>query len=225
MPGLENRLCLVAVSEHLPELAAVLGRYGFDCQVAADSEEARRQITAYPPDLVVVAVNGHLPPGTRELVQSLKGEKPLPVVALVTLDSLSCLSDALEAVDDFAIQPCGGEEVALRIKRLLPGKNENRDLSRYGNLTIDTARCEVTVNNRLVDLTYREYELLRFLAANQGRVFSREALLDRVWGYDYYGGDRTVDVHIRRLRSKIEDVDQTFIETVRNIGYRFRYAG
>ncbi len=224
MPALENRLCLVAVSEHLPELPAGLGRYGFDCQVAADAEEARRQITVHPPDLVVMAVNGHLPPGARELLQSLKGEKPLPVVALVTPESLSCLNGDLKAVDDFAIQPCGVEEVALRIKRLFREKNENRDLSRYGNLTIDTARCEVTVNNRPVDLTFREYELLRFLAANRGRVFSREALLDRVWGYDYYGGDRTVDVHIRRLRSKIEDVDQTFIETVRNIGYRFRHV-
>ena len=71
-------------------------------------------------------------------------------------------------------------------------------------------------------LTFKEYELLKFLARTSGRVFTREALLNRVWGYDYYGGDRTVDVHIRRLRSKIEDSSHTFIETVRNIGYRFR---
>jgi two-component system alkaline phosphatase synthesis response regulator PhoP len=72
-----------------------------------------------------------------------------------------------------------------------------------------------------VDLTYKEYELLRFLATNAGRVFTREALLNKVWGYDFYGGARTVDVHIRRLRSKIEERD-TFIDTVRNVGYRFR---
>jgi two-component system alkaline phosphatase synthesis response regulator PhoP len=77
----------------------------------------------------------------------------------------------------------------------------------------------------VVEFTFREYELLRFLAANEGRVFTRDTLLDRVWGYDYYGGDRTVDVHIRRLRSKIEDAGHTFIETVRNIGYRFRSSG
>jgi DNA-binding response OmpR family regulator len=87
---------------------------------------------------------------------------------------------------------------------------------------IDLARCEVTLEGRIVELTFKEYELLKLLAANSGRVYSREVLLDQVWGYDYYGGDRTVDVHVRRLRSKIEDSTHTFIETVRNIGYRFK---
>jgi DNA-binding response OmpR family regulator len=73
-----------------------------------------------------------------------------------------------------------------------------------------------------VTLTFKEFELLRFLASNMGRVFTREALLNEVWGYEYYGGDRTVDVHIRRLRSKLEDPAHTFIETVRNIGYKFK---
>jgi DNA-binding response OmpR family regulator len=83
----------------------------------------------------------------------------------------------------------------------------------------------VTVNGALVELTFKEYELLKLLAANRGRVFTREALLDKLWGYDYFGGDRTVDVHIRRLRSKIEDAEHTYIETVRNIGYRFKKNG
>ena len=91
-----------------------------------------------------------------------------------------------------------------------------------GGLIIDLARCEVTVSGVTVELTFKEYELLKFLASNKGRVFTREALLNKVWGYDYYGGDRTVDVHIRRLRSKIEVSDYSFIETVRNIGYRFK---
>jgi ATP phosphoribosyltransferase regulatory subunit len=77
------------------------------------------------------------------------------------------------------------------------------------------------VGGRSVELTYREYELLRFLAQNPDRVFTREMLLNRVWGYDFYGGARTVDVHVRRLRSKIEEAGRTYIETVRNVGYRF----
>jgi two-component system alkaline phosphatase synthesis response regulator PhoP len=80
----------------------------------------------------------------------------------------------------------------------------------------------VTVEWRIVELTFKEYELLKLLASNKGRVYTREILLDKIWGYDYYGGDRTVDVHIRRLRSKIEDSNHNFIETVRNIGYRFK---
>jgi len=87
---------------------------------------------------------------------------------------------------------------------------------------INRAKCEVTLAGRVLMLTFMEYELLKFLASNKGRVFTREVLLNKVWGYDYYGGDRTVDVHIRRLRSKIEDLTHTFIETVRNIGYKFR---
>lgn len=87
---------------------------------------------------------------------------------------------------------------------------------------IDPAQCEVTLEGEVVELTFKEYELLRFLASNRGRVFTREALLNWVWGYDYYGGERTVDVHVRRLRSKIEDSKHVFIETVRNIGYRFK---
>jgi DNA-binding response OmpR family regulator len=72
-----------------------------------------------------------------------------------------------------------------------------------------------------VDLTYKEFELLKFLATQPGKVFTREALLDKVWGYDFYGGTRTVDVHIRRLRSKLEAGDQVYIETVRHVGYKF----
>ena len=104
-------------------------------------------------------------------------------------------------------------------------QTEPAELVTHGELVIDTARCEVTMAGRPVVLTFREYELINFLADNAGRVFSRDALLDRVWGSDYLGGDRTVDVHIRRLRSKLEGSGQTFIETVRNLGYRFHRNG
>jgi two-component system alkaline phosphatase synthesis response regulator PhoP len=99
---------------------------------------------------------------------------------------------------------------------------ETGEIIRRGDLSIDVEMCEVSLGGNLVELTFKEYELLKFLATYPGRVHSRDVLLDRVWGYDYYGGDRTVDVHIRRLRSKIEDHNHTFIDTVRNVGYRFR---
>ena len=79
----------------------------------------------------------------------------------------------------------------------------------------------VSIGNKKIDLTYTEFELLKFLCSNPGTVFTREVLLSKVWGYEYYGGTRTVDVHIRRLRSKIEGKNQVFIDTVRNIGYKF----
>lgn len=105
------------------------------------------------------------------------------------------------------------------LKKVVPADSEN--LIKTGDLVIDVNKYEVLLNGNKVGLTFKEYELLKFLSSNRGRVYSRDQLLDKIWGYDYYGGTRTVDVHIRRLRSKIEDKKHVFIETVRNIGYKF----
>jgi two-component system alkaline phosphatase synthesis response regulator PhoP len=93
---------------------------------------------------------------------------------------------------------------------------------RMGDLSIDLERYEVTVAGRRVSLTYKEFQLLVLLASNPGRVYTRDALLSQIWGYDYLGGTRTVDVHIRRLRSKIEAPGRSFVETIWNVGYRFK---
>ena len=93
---------------------------------------------------------------------------------------------------------------------------------RVGELVINPTTYEVSLRGRRLNLRFREYELLRLLAANPGRVYTRTALLRQIWGFDYFGGTRTVDVHIRRLRNKIEDADNSFIETIWNVGYRFK---
>ena len=114
-------------------------------------------------------------------------------------------------------------EIFLRIVNGI-GKSgrENKSLIIVGPLTITQESYEVTLDGEKIDLTFKEYELLKYLASKPGRVFSRESLLHSVWEYDYYGGTRTVDVHIRRLRSKINDIRYNFIETVWNVGYRFK---
>jgi two-component system alkaline phosphatase synthesis response regulator PhoP len=157
-----------------------------------------------------------------ELTVNLKKQKKMPVIALVVAEDLLRLDD-YDEIDDFIIYPCDNTELLLRIKRLLrqTGEADDEEKIQRNGLTIDLVTCEVTVDGRKADLTYKEYELLKLMASSPGRVFTREALLDKIWGYDYYGGDRTVDVHMRRLRSKIEDANHTYIETVRNIGYRF----
>jgi DNA-binding response OmpR family regulator len=99
-------------------------------------------------------------------------------------------------------------------------QGEHTDLLAFGPLSINLATYQVHVDGGLIDLTYMEYELLRFLASHRGRVFTRQALLSRVWGYDYYGGTRTVDVHVRRLRAKLGE-HHNLIQTVRNVGYKF----
>ncbi|MDP6666046.1 MAG: response regulator transcription factor [Dehalococcoidia bacterium] len=147
----------------------------------------------------------------------------VPVVVILPVVSLEGISAAREEIE-VCFLPCTPEEVSLRLN-LAMSRNAPSDAPNtivHGELAIDCDRYEVTLRNRKVDLTYKEYELLKYLASNPGRVFSREALLRSVWEYDYFGGTRTVDVHIRRLRSKIDDVTHHFIETQWNVGYRFR---
>jgi DNA-binding response OmpR family regulator len=126
------------------------------------------------------------------------------------------------AADDFVLLPALPEELVARVRMAVKRRTpEASDVIRAGELVMDLANYRVSVGGRVVELTYKEYELLRFLMQNPEKVLTREALLKRVWGYDYFGGSRTVDVHIRRLRSKLEDRGHTFIETIRNVGYRF----
>ena len=123
-------------------------------------------------------------------------------------------------VADFLIGPPDPVELRLRLSRLT--REEPADeVIRFKDLEVNTATYQATVIDRPVDLTYMEYELLRFFIENQGRVWSREQLLSRVWGYDYFGGARTVDVHVRRLRSKLGEERASWITTVRSVGYRF----
>ncbi len=147
----------------------------------------------------------------------------LPTVALLTDPAIPAIDFQAGHVE-FSFPPASCEEVLNRIDLVLARARgpEPRNVIRHGELVIDQDRYEVALSGRKVDLTYKEYELLKYIAARPGRVFSREALLRAVWDYDYFGGTRTVDVHVRRLRSKINDVRYQFIETVWNVGYRFR---
>ena len=149
----------------------------------------------------------------------------IPVVVILPLMSLDGITTSRAEIE-VCFQPCTPEEVSLRL-RIAISRNAPLEASNTitrGDLVIDCDRYEVTLKGFKVDLTYKEYELLKYLASNPGRVFTRESLLRSVWEYDYFGGTRTVDVHIRRLRSKIDDVSNHFIETQWNVGYRFRPA-
>ena len=142
------------------------------------------------------------------------------ILPLISLDGITASREEIEV----CFLPCNPEEVRLRLKLAMSRHTpvEGPNTITHGDLVIDCDRYEVTLRSRKLDLTYKEYELLKYLASNPGRVFSRESLLRSVWEYDYFGGTRTVDVHIRRLRSKIDDVTYHFIETQWNVGYRFR---
>ena len=148
----------------------------------------------------------------------------LPAIALVPEQRAADLDPSLE-VADFVLLPARSDELLARAIRVLnrTASLSGKDHVRSRGLVINRANYEVSVNGRPVNLRFKEYELLLLMAANPGRVYSRETLLSQIWGYDYLGGTRTVDVHIRRLRSKIEDAEAQFIETVWNVGYRFRH--
>ena len=126
--------------------------------------------------------------------------------------------------DDYITKPFGIKELLARIASVLRRYNVNSkvedDVLVHKNIRVDLSKHEVCKDNNKIDLTLKEFELLRLLLQNKGKVLSRNYLLDKIWGYEYYGETRTVDVHIRYLRKKIEDDNEKYIETIRGVGYK-----
>jgi DNA-binding response OmpR family regulator len=186
--------------------------------MAVSTDNALQQVHIRLPDLFLIDVSSV--PESERLCRYLREEKKLPVLAITSVETALNLDGT---IDDFVLSPVNANEVITRVKHLLNKKVKatSPEQITIGNLVIDTVKYEVYISDKPISLTFREYELLKFMAMHPGRVFTRDALLNGVWGEDFFGGDRTVDVHIRRLRGKIEDQTHTYIETVRNIGYRF----
>ena len=203
------------------KLQMELSKWGYTCLIVGIKEKVIERVIRDAPELVILEMNGQVSQSIlHELKSGSKVRRSTPVIAILTGETLEDPDDYL-SVDDFLVKPYDNRELAARARRIFQKTSNEEEVIRAGDLVIDLAKCEVRVAGKIVELTFKEYELLKFLVKDRGRVFTREALLNKVWGYDYFGGDRTVDVHIRRLRSKIEISGQVFIETVRNIGYRF----
>ncbi len=153
-----------------------------------------------------------------------KRDVPLaPLLLVVTHEHLADLELREDLFDDFCLAPVQPAELEARLKHLFwrTGTGTRPELIEYGKLVLNLETYQAAIDGRPLDLTYMEYELLKFLATHPGKVFTRETLLSRVWGYEYYGGARTVDVHIRRLRAKLSEEHAHLIQTVRSVGYRF----
>ena len=168
------------------------------------------------------------PDGAFALCRSLrKRDMPLaPLLLIVSVSQLEELELREDLFDDFCVSPWQGQELDARLAHLFwrTGRGTRPELVEYGPLVLNLETYQAAVGGRPLDLTYMEYELLKFLATHPGKVFTRETLLSRVWGYEYYGGARTVDVHIRRLRAKLGEEQANLISTVRSVGYRFGQA-
>ena len=149
---------------------------------------------------------------------------PVRTLVLVAGGQLADLELRDDLFDDFCLTPVHPTELDARLRHLLVSiatVAPRSDLVTYDDLALNLETYQASIADRPLDLTYMEYELLKFLAQNPGKVFTREILLSRVWGYEYYGGARTVDVHVRRLRAKLGEEHADLIQTVRSVGYRF----
>ena len=184
-----------------------------DATALGDDEPARWS-------LLIVDLSEDLSRGLA-VARRVKLGSAIPVLAVAPRAELGELDDAV--CDDFLLAPCDPAELRLRINRLVstPETTSLDEIVSFKDLMLNLATYQANIAGVPVDLTYMEYELLRFFVTNPGRVWSREQLLSRVWGYDYFGGARTVDVHVRRLRSKLGEERASWIGTVRSVGYRF----
>lgn len=177
-----------------------------------------------PPTAVLVEALDQVDAGRAALIR-LRAAAPLaevPILVAVTVPALQRIQ-AADAFDDLVLVPYVPVELYVRVRRAEWRRSEfeSQERTKVGNAIIDVAAHEVSIDGRNVVLTHQEFALLSFLSGNRGRVFSRQQLLERVWGVDYYGGSRTVDIHVRRLRMKLGK-DNVPIETVRGVGYKMK---
>ncbi|MFA5385816.1 MAG: response regulator transcription factor [Eubacteriales bacterium] len=226
------KVLVVDDEEHIVELVRFnLEREGFEVIASGDGDAALKKVSSEQPDLIILDL---MLPGQDGLsvcrtLRSDPDTKGIPVIILsARTEEIDRVLGLEMGADDYVTKPFSPRELVARVKvRLrrdakIPGSLSGQFTR--GPVIIDPERFSVTVSGVKYDLTPKEFELLCILAREPGRVFSREYLLEHIWGYDYIGDSRTVDVHIRHIRQKLEQVSESpqFIETVRGVGYRFR---
>lgn len=207
-----------------------LEKEGYEVDTASDGEEGINKIFTWRPDLVLLDIMMPKKDGF-QVLKEIRKSLQTPVIMLTAKEEEVDKVLGLElGADDYVVKPFSMRELMARVKanlRRVDYKSENSsqdvEFIRFDGLEIDLGKYEVIKNGKVIDLTLREFELLKFLASSSEQVFSREQLLEKVWGYEYYGDIRTVDVTVRRLREKIEDNNGEFkyIMTKRGVGYYF----
>ncbi|MFL6075041.1 MAG: winged-helix domain-containing protein [Mycobacteriales bacterium] len=219
-------LVLTADPGGATEVLPALDLLGHTVDVAADVPALVDGVTA---EAILVDSRTDLAGGRATCRLMRTAGLSVPLFTVLTAAGLAALS-ADWGIDDVILADAGPAEVDARL-RIATGRlataaePAEAGLIRRGDLVIDTVTYSAKLRSRPLDLTYKEFELLRFLAQHPGRVFSRAQLLQEVWGYDYFGGTRTVDVHVRRLRAKLGPENEALIGTVRQVGYKFVWSG
>ncbi len=223
-----TRILLVEDEKSLSEpLSYLLRREGYEVQVVDNGLAAVTAVEAAPPDLMLLDLMLPGLPGT-EVCREVRQRSSLPIIMLTAKDSEVDIVVGLElGADDYVTKPYSSRELLARIKAVLRRRAEDPHSSQsvleYHGIVLDSDRHQLVVRGTPVSLPLKEFELLELLMLNAGRVLTRGQIIDRVWGSDYFGDTKTLDVHIKRLRSKIEDnpSEPTMIVTVRGLGYRF----
>jgi len=220
---------LIIIVEDEPDIADLVAHYlrqdGFQTEIISDGARALERIRKASPDLVVLDLMLPEMDGL-EICRALRTEdrfKSLPIIMLTAKSGESDKVAGLEiGADDYITKPFSPRELVARVRALLRRRmqqTESKAPLKYGRLMLDPDRHQVEYGGKTVELTAKEFSLLQYLMKHRGRVVSRDQLLNAVWGYDYVGGSRTVDVHVRHLRSKIPMLAKALV-TIKSFGYK-----
>ena len=231
---MERKILIVDDEKNIVDIIAFnLKKEGYQVIKAADGEEGVKKAMEENPDLILLDIMMPKMDGY-EACKKIREKKNTPIIMLTArAEELDKVLGLELGADDYVTKPFGVRELMARVKANLrksalreePAAEEKpaAEEGNFGRLDLNPDRYEVRKDGKIIDLTLREFELLKFLSAQKGQVFSRETLLEKVWGYEYFGDVRTVDVTIRRLREKIEDDPgkPAYILTKRGVGYYF----
>ena len=213
-------------------LAFLLTKEGFETAIAEDGRQAINMFNADGADLILLDLMIPEVPGV-EVCRTIRTQSQVPIIMLTAKDAEIDKVVGLElGADDYVTKPYSSRELIARIKAVLrrgqgeDGSNQDQDLLEVGPIRLNIGKHQVFVSGNTVALPLKEFELLEFLMRNSGRVLTRSQLIDRVWGGDYYGDTKTLDVHIKRLRAKVEadPANPILIQTIRGLGYKLENA-
>ena len=226
-----KKILVVDDEKNIVDIVAFnLHKEGHEVIVARDGEKCLEAFEKESPDLVILDIMMPKMDGF-EACRKIREKSQVPIIMLTArAEEVDKVLGLELGADDYVVKPFGVRELLARVKANLRRKQSPGGASnvlRFGNIEIDTGRYEVRRSNKTLDLTHREYELIKFMAMQNSQVFSREQLLEKVWGYEYFGDVRTVDVTIRRLRAKVEENPENpkYILTKRGVGYYFKVDG
>ncbi|MBQ9063199.1 MAG: response regulator transcription factor [Eubacterium sp.] len=228
----KQKILIVDDDQNIAELISLyLTKEMYDNQIANDGREALQLFKSFQPDLILLDI---MLPGMDgyEVCREIRHTSNVPIIMLSAKGEVFDKVLGLElGADDYIIKPFDSKELVARVKAVLrryknqaavqPAASANEKVVQYTDLVVNLSNYSVTYRGKVIDMPPKELELLYFLASSPNQVFTREQLLDHIWGYEYVGDTRTVDVHIKRLREKVHDSENWSIGTVWGVGYKF----